>query len=99
MLCTIKYLHESNVLHRDLKPENIFLHEPRPGHLLVKLMDFGISKFSEDLGGGKTGHGVLMGTPEYMSPEQFEGAAKVDTLNCRTGQCSTTVWHWSMPYG
>lgn len=79
-LLGLEAAHRAGIVHRDLKPENIFLHEPRPGHLLVKLMDFGISKFSEDLGGGKTGHGVLMGTPEYMSPEQFEGAAKVDTL-------------------
>jgi tRNA A-37 threonylcarbamoyl transferase component Bud32 len=79
-LLGLEAAHRAGIVHRDLKPENIFLHEPRPGHLLVKLMDFGISKFSEDLGGGKTGHGVLMGTPEYMSPEQFEGAAKVDAL-------------------
>ncbi|MGB1699945.1 MAG: serine/threonine-protein kinase [Nannocystaceae bacterium] len=79
-LLGLEAAHRAGIIHRDLKPENIFLHEPRPGHLLVKLMDFGISKFSEDIGGGKTGHGVLMGTPEYMSPEQFEGAAKVDSL-------------------
>src|SRR5690606_31601292 len=39
--------HAVGIVHRDLKPENIFLHEPKPGKLLVKLMDFGISKFTE----------------------------------------------------
>jgi serine/threonine-protein kinase len=70
--------HRVNIIHRDLKPENVFLHYPEPGRLVVKLMDFGISKFSEEMGGGKTGVNVLMGTPEYMSPEQAEGAANVD---------------------
>jgi serine/threonine-protein kinase len=70
--------HQTGIVHRDLKPENIFLHEPKPGQLMVKLMDFGISKFTEGSEAGKTGMGVLMGTPEYMSPEQTEGAAKVD---------------------
>lgn len=70
--------HRVGIVHRDLKPENIFLHEPTPGRLLVKLMDFGISKFSMGDGAGKTSAGVLMGTPEYMSPEQSEGAASVD---------------------
>ncbi|MBA3546539.1 MAG: serine/threonine protein kinase, partial [Nannocystis sp.] len=70
--------HKVGIIHRDLKPENIFLHEPTPGRLLVKLMDFGISKFSQGGNDGKTGVGVLMGTPEYMSPEQAEGAASVD---------------------
>ncbi|MCA9579949.1 MAG: serine/threonine protein kinase, partial [Myxococcales bacterium] len=71
--------HGAGIVHRDLKPDNIFLNEPEPGRLLVKLMDFGISKFSEGAGSeGRTGVGVLMGTPEYMSPEQAEGAANVD---------------------
>ncbi|HEY8375732.1 MAG TPA: serine/threonine-protein kinase, partial [Nannocystis sp.] len=70
--------HAAGIVHRDLKPENIFLHEPSPGHLLVKLMDFGISKFSQGGSEGRTSAGVLMGTPEYMSPEQTEGAAGVD---------------------
>ncbi len=70
--------HKAGIIHRDLKPENLFLHYPEPGHLVVKLMDFGISKFTEEMGGGKTGANVLMGTPEYMSPEQAEGAANVD---------------------
>ncbi|MCA9711664.1 MAG: serine/threonine protein kinase, partial [Myxococcales bacterium] len=70
--------HQAGIVHRDLKPENIFLHEPKRGELMVKLMDFGISKFTEGSEAGKTGMGVLMGTPEYMSPEQTEGAAQVD---------------------
>ncbi|PRQ05185.1 Serine/threonine-protein kinase PknB [Enhygromyxa salina] len=70
--------HAAGIIHRDLKPENVFLHEPEPGRMLVKLMDFGISKFTEDPGGGKTGANVVMGTPEYMSPEQAAGAANVD---------------------
>ncbi len=70
--------HRAGIVHRDLKPENVFLHEPEPGRLWVKLMDFGISKFTEASGDGKTGIGVLMGTPDYMSPEQAEGAANVD---------------------
>ncbi|MCB9700647.1 MAG: protein kinase [Myxococcales bacterium] len=71
--------HRAGIIHRDLKPENIFLSEPAPGRLLVKLMDFGISKFSQaDSAAGRTGVGVLMGTPEYMSPEQSQGAANVD---------------------
>ena len=70
--------HAAGIIHRDLKPENVFLHEPEPGRMLVKLMDFGISKFTEDTGGGRTGANVVMGTPEYMSPEQAAGAANVD---------------------
>ncbi len=70
--------HAAGIIHRDLKPENIFLHEPTPGRLLVKLVDFGISKFTEGGTLGRTRQGVLMGTPEYMSPEQAEGAANVD---------------------
>jgi serine/threonine-protein kinase len=70
--------HRVGIIHRDLKPENLFLHYPEPGHMVTKLMDFGISKFTEEMGGGKTGANVLMGTPEYMAPEQAEGAANVD---------------------
>jgi serine/threonine protein kinase len=70
--------HAAGIIHRDLKPENVFLHEPESGRMLVKLMDFGISKFTEDTGGGRTGANVVMGTPEYMSPEQAAGAANVD---------------------
>jgi serine/threonine-protein kinase len=78
-LAGLSAAHRAGIIHRDLKPENLFLHEPSPGQLVVKIMDFGISKFTEGaVGSGKTGAGVLMGTPEYMSPEQAESAAAVD---------------------
>ncbi|TPV93251.1 MAG: hypothetical protein B7733_21465 [Myxococcales bacterium FL481] len=78
-LVGLEAAHDAGIVHRDLKPDNLFLHEPQPGRLLVKLMDFGISKFTADATAeAKTAVGVIMGTPEYMSPEQAEGAAKVD---------------------
>lgn len=71
--------HLAGIVHRDLKPENIFLHEPEPGRTLVKLMDFGISKFPHSENKGVlTLAGTKMGTPQYMSPEQFEDSGKVD---------------------
>jgi len=58
--------HRLGVVHRDLKPQNIMI--DRDGR--VRIMDFGLARFSEDE--GVTGSGVILGTPEYMSPEQVE---------------------------
>jgi serine/threonine-protein kinase len=71
--------HEQGVVHRDLKPENVFL-VARRGHAhFVKLVDFGIAKLR---GGGasRTQAGVLVGTPEYMAPEQCDDG----TIDART---------------
>jgi serine/threonine protein kinase len=74
--------HARGFLHRDLKPSNIML-TPQ-GH--VKVMDFGLAKRVEVLpsfdaatremrGGALTVRGTIVGTPDYMSPEQMKGAA------------------------
>ncbi|HRI70620.1 MAG TPA: protein kinase [Polyangium sp.] len=70
--------HAIGIVHRDLKPENIFLHEHFDGRVIVKLLDFGISKMTgEGLGNiaeaGLTRTGAILGTPLYMPPEQANG--------------------------
>src|SRR5262249_14752698 len=64
--------HARGVVHRDLKPENIFL---VAGTGAVKVLDFGIAKI---LGSGFTSHGHMLGTIEYMAPEQLHDAGQVD---------------------
>ncbi len=59
--------HKSGVVHRDLKPSNVMI--DKEGN--VRIMDFGIARSLEAK--GITGAGVMIGTPEYMSPEQVEG--------------------------
>jgi serine/threonine-protein kinase len=64
--------HARGVVHRDLKPENVFLVDhPSPW---VKLLDFGIAKITDPLVSSDTAAGVVVGTPEYASPEQATGA-------------------------
>lgn len=70
--------HALGIVHRDLKPENIFLHEHFDGRVIVKLLDFGISKMTgEGFGNiaeaGLTRTGAVLGTPLYMPPEQATG--------------------------
>jgi serine/threonine-protein kinase len=64
--------HAKSIIHRDLKPENIFALEKDGTPDFVKIVDFGIAK---DVKAGKrlTAIGMVLGTPEYMSPEQATG--------------------------
>ncbi|HEX4453682.1 MAG TPA: serine/threonine-protein kinase [Kofleriaceae bacterium] len=61
--------HGKGIIHRDLKPDNIFV---TPSGR-AKVLDFGIAKLQPELGGSATHTGSLLGTPQYMSPEQAAG--------------------------
>jgi serine/threonine protein kinase/Flp pilus assembly protein TadD len=65
--------HVLGIVHRDLKPDNIMVSTDADGIDHVKVVDFGIAKAAEDRGPGVTRTGVVIGTPEYMSPEQLAG--------------------------
>jgi serine/threonine-protein kinase len=75
--------HEVGVVHRDLKPSNLFLAQGSRGSKQIKVLDFGISKIlagssvdaAEDT---LTAPNSVMGSPSYMSPEQFRDSKEVD---------------------
>lgn len=75
ILAGLEVAHAAGVVHRDLKPDNVFV-VASPGGPLVKVLDFGIAKLHQ--AGGLTRPGALMGTPEYMAPEQADSADRVD---------------------
>ncbi len=66
--------HRHGVVHRDLKPENIFLVSKGRQDNFVKVLDFGIAKLRlAEMRGDQTAAGLIIGTPDYMSPEQANG--------------------------
>ena len=62
-------IHDAGVIHRDLKPANVM----RDGQGVVRVMDFGIARRGADEAGPVTRAGEVVGTPDYMSPEQVRG--------------------------
>ncbi|HEY2028157.1 MAG TPA: serine/threonine-protein kinase [Myxococcales bacterium] len=73
----VQHAHQKGIIHRDLKPSNVLVAGGSP-----RVIDFGIAKaLSEPLSDApcNTEIGTLMGTPEYMSPEQAGGAEDIDT--------------------
>lgn len=85
----LDYAHRKGVVHRDVKPANIMI--DRSG--AVKITDFGIAKLAEIE--GQTLTGVLVGTPNYMSPEQVQG----DVIDGRSDQFSLAVIAYEMMSG
>jgi serine/threonine-protein kinase len=66
--------HELGIVHRDLKPDNILVTRTPGGREIAKVVDFGIAKaIQEAVGEGLTRTGQVIGTPEFMSPEQLLG--------------------------
>jgi serine/threonine-protein kinase len=71
--------HAAGIVHRDLKPRNLFLTRDTRGEILVKVLDFGLAKTALVPGQrGLTTTSAVMGSPEYMSPEQLRGSRDVD---------------------
>lgn len=78
ILKALREAHDHGIVHRDLKPENVFLCREVDGERVVKVLDFGLSKYvagSPDREPTLTKDGVIFGTPQYMSPEQAYGQA------------------------
>ena len=94
----LKDAHALQVVHRDLKPGNIFLETTPSGETRIKVLDFGIAKclIDENTTNLQTRSGIVVGTPQYMAPEQFTTdpvgppcdlfALGVVTYQCLTGK-------------
>ena len=89
--------HDLGIVHRDLKPDNIMLARGRDGSDAVKVVDFGLAKAVGGEGGGQkvTRTGLVVGTPEFMSPEQLSG----DKLDGRTDVYSLGLVFFNMLTG
>ena len=79
MLAALSEAHDKGIIHRDIKPANVFLATDHDGHVIPKLLDFGIAKMLEEpeVAEMKTRTGMLLGTPTYMSPEQCRGTGGI----------------------
>ena len=91
-VAALRAAHASGVIHRDLKPENIMLEGPQRR---VLLMDFGVAKMDEPDRDGLTEDDTVLGSPEYMSPEQATGRV----LDARTDIYSLGVVAYRMLAG
>ena len=70
VLAGLEHSHEQGVVHRDIKPANLMLTSTDRSRARIKISDFGIARIESS---SMTQAGVMMGTPTYMSPEQFMG--------------------------
>jgi serine/threonine protein kinase len=78
LLQALAAAHTKGIIHRDIKPDNVFIAQDGSGGVSIKLLDFGIASLRDTSDGGKlTRPGSVLGTAQYMSPEQAM-AAPVD---------------------
>ncbi len=74
----LRLAHDKGIVHRDIKPDNVFLAADALGRRQPKLLDFGIAKVDKQVDGRLTQVGAVLGSPDYMSPEQALGLDDID---------------------
>ena len=108
---SLEEAHAHGIVHRDLKPDNVVLTDRAGQKDFVKVLDFGIAKRSQETDPNEkklTQQGMVLGTPQYMAPEQFLGksldaradiyAMGVMAYEMLTGQlpfAANTAWEWA----
>lgn len=95
ILLALNYVHQKGIVHRDVKPANIFFAVEPDGHVIPKVLDFGIAKLPT-VSSSLTVDGSVLGTPHYMSPEQIRGG---DDLDGRSDMFSLAVLLYEMLTG
>jgi serine/threonine-protein kinase len=76
VLAALAHAHDRGVLHRDVTPANVFLAVDPDGHVIPKLVDFGLAKAPS--ASVHTSDGRVLGTPRYMAPERIRGGGDID---------------------
>jgi serine/threonine-protein kinase len=98
ILSALAAAHSAKIIHRDLKPDNIMVEEQADGHVIAKVLDFGIAKMREaqpdEESANLTGANII-GSPAYMSPEQSLGT----TLDSRSDVYSLGIVLYEMLSG
>jgi serine/threonine-protein kinase len=74
----LRLAHDKGIVHRDIKPDNIFLATDALGRRQPKLLDFGIARVDKQTDNRLTQYGAVLGSPDYMSPEQALGLEDID---------------------
>ena len=77
ILSALHHVHQKGIVHRDVKPANMFFAVEPDGHVIPKILDFGIAKLPA-ASSPLTVDGSVLGTPHYMAPEQIRGSEDLD---------------------
>lgn len=96
ILSSLEEAHAKGIVHRDIKPGNIILQQIGRETDLVKVIDFGVAKLQNQVGGAAlTQVGIVYGSPRYMSPEQISSEA----LDGRSDLYSVGILMWELLMG